>query len=335
MISWSNSYKTFLSITIWCLLWYSVSYYSEYYLEQKTAKIPKSIEEELNKTNAVEKSNEGSRSMANLQNKKSIKLFYWKPYPISSVELDNFGDRLSFELVKRIVGPHLQSAVSYNQTDEKRLLAIGSIIHYARNGDVIWGSGILYYSSPVKSNLDIRAVRGPLTWQKITKMYPKLNVPQIYGDPALLVPYFFPEFKKSLSPKYEYTIIPHMHEQKFEVFSSQNKNVIYPTENWNLVIRRIVNSKFVISSSLHGIILAESFGIPARFLRLNIKKNLFKYTDYYYGTERFNFKYATSVKEALQMGGEPPFKCDLQMLYDAFPREYFGNKLIYDRLPQL
>ena len=78
----------------------------------------------------------------------------------------------------------------------------------------------------------------------------------------------------------------------------QCKNVVYPTQPWYEVIEKILDSKFVISSSLHGIIIAEAFGIPARLLKITDKEPLFKYADYYYGTGRFDFQAATSVAQA-------------------------------------
>ena len=41
-------------------------------------------------------------------------------------------------------------------------------------------------------------------------------------------------------------------------------------------------AKLVISSSLHGIILAETYGIPAILLMDKVTNNMFKYNDYYY-----------------------------------------------------
>ena len=45
--------------------------------------------------------------------------------------------------------------------------------------------------------------------------------------------------------------------------------------------------------------------------------------DYFYGTNRFDFKFATTVDEALQMQGEPLPVCDLEKLLSAFPYELF------------
>lgn len=73
---------------------------------------------------------------------------------------------------------------------------------------------------------------------------------------------------------------------------------------------------------MSGAIAAEAFGIPARIL-LNpaSSENLFKYQDYYLGTNRPNFRIAYSLQEALELGGEAPPQCDLQKLYAAFPFE--------------
>ena len=65
----------------------------------------------------------------------------------------------------------------------------------------------------------------------------------------------------------------------------------------------ILDSSFVISSSLHGIIISEAYGIPARIIRPDDffadkfwqYEPLFKYEDYYYGTGRSNFTYANNI----------------------------------------
>lgn len=247
-----------------------------------------------------------------------LPLFYYQ-----EKQFTNFGDFLSLKLVERIVGGQVKTP----QLNEKRLLAIGSILILAKDKDVLWGTGmnakridLCYYKF---KNLDIRAVRGPLTREFIMGNF-NIYCPKVYGDPALLIPYFFPEFKKPKEPEYDYIFIPHYNDQEYypkELYP----NVVYPTEPWNQVVRKILNSRFVISGSLHGIIVAEAYGIPARYLRVSEYEPLFKYQDYYLGTNRAQFKYATSLEEALNMGGEAPFQCDLKKLYNSFPFEYWPN----------
>ena len=66
---------------------------------------------------------------------------------------------------------------------------------------------------------------------------------------------------------------------------------------------------------------AEAYGIPARYLRISDHEPLYKYHDYYQGTNRSSFTYASTVQEALEMGGESPAVCDLEKLYTSFPFE--------------
>jgi len=257
---------------------------------------------------------------------KDIPIFYWRDKFI------NFGDYLSYVLLERILcGPVRVYQKKYN-VKERKLLAIGSILTFASgtneaDADIIWGSGIngklLNLKDYSFTYLSVRAVRGPLTRDFLMKNF-GIEVPQIYGDPALLIPYFFPEFVKQRSPSHEYIIIPHYSEMMLfpkEVYPQ----AVYPTEPWDVIIKKILDSKFVISGSLHGIIVAEAFGIPARWLRVTWAEHAFKFMDYYLGTGRNNFQPAFSLKQALDMGGEEPCRCNLSELYKAFPREFWPN----------
>ncbi len=251
-----------------------------------------------------------------------LPLYYWRTPTIT-----NFGDYLSVKLVERIINGPVTIFKKQSGVFQRKLLAVGSILSVASDYDVIWGCGVngktLMPSSFHFSYVDIRAVRGPLTRQFILDNF-GLSCPEVYGDPVLLFPYFFPEFQRKENPSYEYIIIPHYTEKHLfpkEVYS----NVVYPTDPWDEVVNKILSSKFVISSSLHGIVVAEAYGIPARLLKITYNEPLFKYQDYYWGTGRPYFTCASSVEEALTMGGEPPFVCDLAQLLAAFPFEFWPN----------
>lgn len=56
---------------------------------------------------------------------------------------------------------------------------------------------------------------------------------------------------------------------------------------------------------------------------------IFKYADYYYRTNRYNFSYATTVDEALRMGGESLPECDLDKLLQSFPIGWRSRHLFY------
>lgn len=250
-----------------------------------------------------------------------MQLYYWRENFV------NFGDYLSLKLVERIVGQPVDVFQKGSQSKEKKLLAIGSILTFAANDDVVWGSGangnwlgLQHYKF---KNLDVRAVRGPLTRYFLKHNF-NIESPEIYGDPALLMPYFFPEFQKSAQPSRKFLVIPHYSEQM--LFPKEMYDyIVHPTDSWDDVVRAILDSEFVISSSLHGIIIAEAYGIPARMLRITEKEHIFKFMDYYLGTGRQKLKMAYSIDEALAMGGEEPPVCDLAKLYQAFPFEFWPD----------
>jgi len=255
-----------------------------------------------------------------------LPLFYWQEKWRGRTFV-NFGDYVSFKLVERMVGGSLRPYVKGQKNVEKKLLASGSIFSFAINDDVVWGSGIngkLLYKKDYRFNtLDIRSVRGPLS-RRFLKETLGIHCPEIYGDPALLFPYFFPEFQRQQNPSNDYIIIPHYSEEHL-FMKKEWDNIVFSTDPWDDIVRKILDSRLVISSSLHGVLIAEAYGIPARLLRITDNEPLFKYIDYYLGTGRPNFSYATTVDEALEMGGEAPIKCDLEKVYQAFPFEYWPN----------
>jgi pyruvyltransferase len=258
---------------------------------------------------------------SHLTNGASLPLFYWHE------KFLNFGDYLALILVERIVGQPIRE-YQKSMGNERKFLSIGSILTFANDNDIVWGSGVNGKWLDPKhykfKKLDVRAVRGPLTRDFLIKNF-NIKCPEIYGDPALLIPHLFPEFKRKKNPSYTYLIIPHYSEQTLFP-KSMHANVVYPTDPWQQVLEKILDSKLVISSSLHGIIVAEAFGIPARLLRPK-REPLFKYHDYYLGTKRSTFTVAETVEEALVLGGEPPAQCDIQKLYETFPFEFWPDAL--------
>lgn len=252
-----------------------------------------------------------------------LPLYYWHEKKMKYI---NFGDYLGLKILERMVNTAVR-VYDKDRDKDRKLLGLGSILTYARDNDVVWGTGIngkwLELKNYKFTHLDVRAVRGPLTREFLMNNF-GIAVPEVYGDPALLVPYLFPEFKKKKKPSRDYIVIPAYNE--VDCFDQDDEHVVSPCESWDMVITKILDSKFVISSSLHGIIIAEAYGIPARLLYPR-KEALFKYRDYYFGTGRFDFAVAYSVEEALHMGGEKPLVYDIRPLYNAFPFEFWSCQL--------
>ena len=168
----------------------------------------------------------------------------------------------------------------------------------------IWGSGLLdrncinrYNHRHIKKIFDIRLLRGPLTESVLKQKGVMVN--GVYGDPAIITPLIYSPKIKIKKP---YVIISHYLDFQ-ELINSESKDFVVDarTIDYKYIIEAIVSSQLVISSSLHGIIIAESYGVPAIWLKINSQLDPFKYLDYYFSTNRFNIKMATSVEEALSM----------------------------------
>ncbi|GHH51579.1 GumL protein [[Pseudomonas] boreopolis] len=224
-------------------------------------------------------------------------LFWWKP----KIGV-NVGDQLSRVVVQAMLGTRDLDLLSPTVTPGKRLTAIGSVLHFARTGDIVWGSGVngkVPISSHKFKSLDVRSVRGPRTRSFL--MERGIDVPQIYGDPGLLFPLFLPSQFIPIGQKRDYVVIPHLNEpiEKYKAFS---ENLLRPSMRPAHFVHELINAKFVVSSSLHGLILAEAYGVPAIYLDWGNGEDLLKYNDYYEGTGRMVWRKGRSVEECLDIG---------------------------------
>lgn len=229
--------------------------------------------------------------------------------------VNNFGDRLGPLIVARIL--------AMNQVDprmaprNRRLLSVGSVLHFARDHDVIWGTGVngkRPSTDHVFHTLDVRAVRGPRTRDFLSSR--GVDAPAIFGDPVLLLPLVAPELVScSRSKRYPLTIVPNFND--FPAYEPA-PTLLDPRSPVELCLRRIAQSEFVVGSSLHAIVVAESLGIPARLISSSIEDPL-KYEDYYLGSGRPGVEAARTVEEAVRMGGERGPVFDTNQLLGAFP----------------
>ena len=246
----------------------------------------------------------------------------------------NLGDYLGFVVVEWMLK---NRNISIDKWVKRRrhLKCVGSNLYGGFQNATVWGSGIPFkpqgYYLKIKAlllhnpltRLDIRAVRGPLTREFLLKWGQKC--PEIYGDPAILMPLIYqtsPEAQRDL------LVIPQfVTEKMFREKYPDLEIVSMNTDDYKSVIDAIVSCKKVITSSLHAIILADSYGIPSVLFRGLDKSIDFKYLDYYYSTGRYNVRIADSFEEALEM--EPLPLPDLKNLQEGliktFPYDLWEN----------
>jgi pyruvyltransferase len=260
---------------------------------------------------------------------RQVEVFAWNPrrcarlparidrYGLVGTRPNNFGDLLGPIIVARL----LARAGLRQRFGRRRqtLLSVGSVLHFAHDGDVIWGTG-LNGKVPAQlhqfSNLDVRAVRGPLTRSFLEAR--GVRCPGVFGDPALLLPELMPDLvKASKSKRFSLTVVPNLN----DIGSwATGPDVLDPRTPVLDCLTRIVQSEFVVGSSLHGIVVAEAFGVPARGIA-SATEDPTKYEDYFQGTGRVGVQLASSVAEATKLEPQPPPSVDLGSLLDAFPAD--------------
>jgi len=166
----------------------------------------------------------------------------------------------------------------------RRLLTVGSILHYARDDDVVWGTGVngkVPRSEHRFHRLDVRAVRGPLTRRVLADL--GVDAPEVYGDPGLLVPVVLPHLVEVARDKTRgVTVVPHLSEVGRGPLPD---GYLSPRAPLHDVLAGIARSERVVTSSLHGVVVADALGVPVQLVRPR-RETLFKYEDYFAGTSR-------------------------------------------------
>ena len=270
-------------------------------------------------------------------NPKHISLKYWinsniytwdykiKPY--------NWGDFVNVKLAELI---STKTIIPYKYSYKKETIAMmGSILPWAIDKNtIIWGSGTLSSQDPlwntIEKPLSVRAVRGPLTRQLLLSR--GIDCPEVYGDPALLFPRFY---SPNVEKRYKFGVILHVSTQansavysKLNAILGGNMLIINLKQfsSWNSFIDDICSCNTILSSSLHGIIIADAYEIPNAWISLdeNHPDNNFKFKDYYLSvvkdiTQPLNFDTMTSeqIQDCVQHWRKP--NIDLDKLLSVCP----------------
>lgn len=176
-------------------------------------------------------------------------------------EPGNCGDVLTPVLLER-----LGHQVEYADAEQADFMFIGSIASHASHGVTVIGSGLGERSQYLHPGANWLAVRGPLTGERITDCGGRN--PEVFGDPALLMPLLY---DKPVASHNVVGVVPHYVDLDDPQVLANDWNVINPLGDPLRVIDQIRKFTPILSSSLHGIILAHAYGIPAAWVRLSDK----------------------------------------------------------------
>ena len=177
-----------------------------------------------------------------------VPTYYWK-------DKANFGDLLTPLLLSRFT----KVRSTWATPEQAKLVMVGSILGHLPEdwAGVIAGAGKLHEFAPLSlPDARVLAVRGPLTAKSFKGDF-------VIGDPALLADELVPVEDK----QYNLGVIPHWTDKKLEHdprFLKYGPRIIRVSDDPLAVIREIGLCKKIVSSSLHGIVLADAFGIPRR-----------------------------------------------------------------------
>lgn len=228
----------------------------------------------------------------------SIRMNYWGGHR-------NFGDELSPYLVEKITG---KKVIHASQKEEDKLIALGSIVDfnniYSRSH--IWGSGVIgrnfiksYRLLPLSKifrknyfKSKVYATRGPRTREVLMGL--GFQSPEIYGDPAILLPKFYQP--KNNIERHRIGIVLHQSHKSFikenhEVLSESGFRYISIYREGAQEVEKFVDElcscDFIFSTSLHGVIVAQAYGIPVQWMKFKAvdihQDDEFKFNDYFLG----------------------------------------------------
>lgn len=206
-----------------------------------------------------------------------LKAYWWNAVP-------NFGDAIAPLLLNHFLIEHFSKVkIEWDTVSRSSVASIGSILEHLPPlwDGYILGSGKLKEHSQLHnmSRAKVLAVRGPLSAKAFRGSI-------ALGDPGLLAN----ELVGHQEKKFDLGIVPHWKDTELvDRFSKIIKPptsvlIISPREEPLTVLRKIGSCRRIVTSSLHGMIVADAFGgIPRRVelcAALDKEGGDFKFRDY-------------------------------------------------------
>jgi pyruvyltransferase len=199
--------------------------------------------------------------------------------PLFWFDIPNWGDALNPYLVRLLSSRNVQHLQGFYHD---RYLAIGSILGSANERSEVWGSGFIKSGERVRGRPKaVYAVRGPLSRDALLKQ--GIPCPEIYGDPALLLPWFFnPEVDKKYAVGIVCNFVDNGHPWIEHYRGNPDILIVDVEANTEEFIRSIKSCETILSGSLHGLIAADSYGIPNLWVKFSDEMigGNFKFIDY-------------------------------------------------------
>lgn len=284
----------------------------------------------LNKDSSIRLYFENNTALVDPRNKSLqglMPVFYWDGTP-------NFGDVVGPYLISKITG---KPVLNIKNLRYPGIMAVGSILQLLDRKDmVIWGSGLMQKLTDEqmenfkKYNPKILSVRGRETAKHLLEA--GINVPDqsVYGDPALILPLFYTPL---ISRCKRIGICPHyIHKSYFLecITDKDNLKIIDVQKGMETVVDSISSSSVCISTSLHGLIVAQAYNIPWVWLEIfdnNLGGNEFKFKDFF---STLNESQVSHVRVRMEDVKDIDFKAIAEKA--TLPDKLYSEELILESL---
>jgi|TARA_B110000238_G_C16121059_1_gene437141 pyruvyltransferase len=240
----------------------------------------------------------------------------------------NFGDDLSRILCEDISGRMvINSRITPNLFSRTVYSGIGSVLQWPQASPMeIWGSGFIYgHAELLYRPQKVHCVRGALTRDILVNQ--GFNCPKLYGDPAAI---FFDRYAdRNRTNRYKIGLIPHYADKNHKVIkelcSDDRVKLIDVFDSAESIVRQSLECELIASSSLHGLILADTLEIPNYWLRLNgeVVKDGFKFYDYFSSVQRIeedsNLNDRVDINSIIRLAHLRRTALDLENILDVCP----------------
>jgi len=192
--------------------------------------------------------------------------------------INNFGDLFNIDLINYF-GYKLIHTSSYKKSQASLLGSILQMYKSDYSGYVLGSGFIAERFNRLNNNWNIKMLRGPLSAKQCEAINCK------FGDPGILASLVYNN--NNVTKKYKLGILPHSSD--YDIFKKldlgKDVKIITARKTPVKVAKDILECDNIASSSLHGLIFADSYGIPNVHLKFGDKLigGLHKFNDYYLG----------------------------------------------------
>ena len=210
----------------------------------------------------------------------------------TGIRHNNWGDDLNYYFISHLTKRPIVFLHRFwlaKKLNFRNYLCIGTLldaVNYSRESTIVWGTGVSGQDRLFTIPKEIRSVRGKKSIDFLRQK--NMPYPALVGDPALILPLFYQP--KNKEKKYKLGIIPHVIDLEHPVIKqiqSENSNEVLiinlsKFDKWTDIIDQICSCESIASSSLHGLITSDTYGVPNCWIELSgkISGGHFKFYDY-------------------------------------------------------